>query len=82
MVATVAIAEELLTESQAAARVPGRRSEVVKWLRGLGIARKGPTGIRLYRLSEVLAYIPLEDEPMSAPEKVTQKTTLRRSTAI
>ena len=68
MISSVAIAEELLTESQAAARVPGRRSDVVEWLRGLGIARRGPTGIRLYRLSEVIAAIPLENEPVPTPE--------------
>ena len=82
MIPAITIAEELLTESQAAARVPGRRADVVEWLRGLGIARRGPTGVRLYRLSEVIAAIPLENEPPPAPEPTRKQPKLRRSAAI
>jgi len=82
VIPSVTIAEELLTESQAAARVPGRRAEVVEWLRGLGIARRGPTGIRLYRLSEVIAAIPLENESIPEPEPTRKRVALRRSAAI
>ena len=82
MTSTVAIADELLTEGQAAARIPGRRAEVVEWLRGLGITRRGPTGLRCYRWAEILARIPLENEPAAAPEPVQRGPWLRRSSAI
>ena len=81
MIPAIAVVEELLTESQAAARVPGRRSDVVEWLRGLGIARRGPTGVRLYRLSEILAHLPLENEPLPAPEPARKRAGPRRSAA-
>ena len=80
MVPSIAIADELLTESQAAARIGGRRALTVEWLRGLGIARRHPTGGRCYRWAEVLAAIPLEQEP--EPPKATRKAPLRRSAAI
>lgn len=67
MTPTVAIADELLTESQVVARVPGREADVRAWLRGLGIARRGPTGVKCYRWAEVLARVPLADEPPPAP---------------
>lgn len=64
---SIAIAEELLTESEAVRRIPGRDADVRAWLRGLGIARRGPTGTTLYRWSEVLAAIPLLEEPAPPP---------------
>lgn len=80
MTAPVAIAEELLTESQAVARIPGRDAEVREWLRGLGIARRGPTGVRVFRWSEILSRMPLEEEEQ--PPVVAQRPRLRRSAAI
>lgn len=82
MIPAITIAEELLTERQAAARIPGRRSEVTEWLRGLGIARRAPTGVRVYRLSEVLAHLPLENEPLPTPEPTRKQPKLPRSTKI
>ena len=81
MTAPVTIAEELLTESQAVARIPGRDAEVREWLRGLGIARLGPTKIRLFRWSEILARMPLADEP-PAEVVAAPRSRLRRSAAI
>lgn len=81
MTAPVAIAEELLTESQAVARIPGRDAEVRAWLRGLGIARRGPTKITLYRWSEILSRIPLVEEEKQV-EAAPQRPRLRRSAAI
>ena len=80
MTAPVAIAEELLTESQAVARIPGRDAEVREWLRGLGIARRGPTGVRVFRWSEILSRMPLEEEKQV--EAAPQRPRLRRSAAI
>lgn len=80
MTAPVAIAEELLTESQAVARIPGRDAEVREWLRGLGIARRGPTGVRVFRWSEILNRMPLEEEEQ--PPAPAQRPRLRRSAAI
>ncbi|MEK0430864.1 MAG: hypothetical protein RL139_668 [Gemmatimonadota bacterium] len=59
---TIAIAEELLSESAAVARIPGRDAMVRAWLRGLGIARRGPT-CAVYRWSEIVAAL----EPIDAP---------------
>ena len=75
----VAIADELLTERQVIDRVPGRHSDVRDWLRGLGIARKGPTGVRVYRWAEVLAAIPLEVEPVVP---LPSRATVRRSSRV
>lgn len=63
MTAPVAIADELLTEAEVIRRVPGRDADVRAWLRSLRIARRGPTGVVIWRWSEVLARIPLADEP-------------------
>ena len=79
MTTPVAIAEELLTESQAVARIPGRDAEVREWLRGLGIARRGPTGVRVFRWSEILNRMPLEEEEQ--PPAPAQRPRLRRSAA-
>lgn len=40
------ITEELLTEAAAVARIPGRDADVRARIRGLGIARRGATGVR------------------------------------
>lgn len=74
------ITEELLTEAAAVARIPGRDADVRAWLRGLGIARRGPTGVRLYLWSEVCAALPREDEP-PAP-RPTPRATLKRSSRV
>ena len=71
MIPAIAIADELLTETEAADRVPGRRSDVVMWLRDLGIALVGPTGVTCYRWAEVLACLPRKHAP-------TPKATPRR----
>lgn len=81
MTAPVAIAEELLTESQAVARIPGRDAEVREWLRGLGIARRAPTGVRVFRWSEILSRMPLVEEEQQ-PQAVAPRSRLRRSAAI
>lgn len=75
----VAIAEELITESEATRRVPGRDSEVRAWLRSLGIARRGPTGGTLYRWSEVVAAVPLLAEP--EPARPSRRVTARAEVA-
>ena len=62
----IAIAEELLTESAAVARIPGRDAAVRAWLRGLGIARRGPT-CAVYRWSEIVAALPLLNAPAPPP---------------
>lgn len=74
------VAEELLTEPEAVRRIPGRDSDVREWLRGLGIARRGPTGIRVYRWSEVVAAMPLEAAPVPAPP--ASRATFRRSSRV
>lgn len=76
---TVGIVDELLTEAEVVRRVPGRDSDVREWLRSLAIARQGPTGLRLYRWSEVLAHLPLE-RPVEAPPPA--RATLRRSSRV
>lgn len=79
----IVLVEELLTEAQAVSRIPGRDSGVRKWLRGLRIARRGPTGMRLYRLSEILAH--LDSAETTIPNEVQQSLTargLRRSSQI
>lgn len=80
---SIAIADELLTESEAVRRVPGRDADVRAWLRGLGIARRGPTGATLYRWAEVLAAIPLAEEPAPPPPPPSPPPTgLRRSSRV
>lgn len=61
-----AIADEILTESAAVARIPGRDATVRAWLRGLGIARQGPAGV-VYRWSEILAALEPIERPTPAP---------------
>ena len=74
------IADELLTEADVVRRIPGRDADVRAWLRGLRIARKGPTGIRLWRWAEVLARLPLEHEEVPTPNTQPQKGgSLRRA---
>lgn len=68
--------EEILTETEVVRRVRGRDAEVRAWLRGLGIARRGPTGARVYLFSEVVAALPRYDGPVPVPKK---SSTLRRS---
>lgn len=63
----LAIADEVLTEAEAVRRVPGRDAEVRAWLRDNVRARRGPTGIRVYRWAEVLAALPLLEEPAAEP---------------
>ena len=76
---TTPIADELLTEAQAVARIPGRDSEVRAWLRGLGISRLGPTGVRVYRWAEILAALPLESAPAPpSPAPQGRSGSLRR----
>ena len=80
---SIAIAEELLSETQAVARVPGRDADVRAWLRDLGIARRGPTGATLYRWSEIVSSFPLVSEPPApAPAAPTSRDSLRRSTRV
>lgn len=74
MIATVAIADELLTESAAVARIPGRDSEVRAWLQNAVRPRRGPTGIRLYRWAEILAALPEEGEPPPPTPKARSGT--------
>lgn len=81
MISPVAIAEELLTEAEAVRRIPGRDAEVREWLRGLGIARRGPTGVRVFRWSEILSRMPLVEEEKQV-EAAPQRPRLRRSAAI
>ena len=78
---SIAIAEELLSESEALRRVPGRDADVRAWLRELGIARRGPTGVTLYRWSEILAALPFLSEP-AAPVPAIPRATLRRSSRV
>lgn len=73
------IADELLTEAQATARIPGRDSEVRAWLRGLGICRLGPTGVRVYRWAEVLDCLPLESAPPPSPAPKSHSGSFRRT---
>jgi len=81
MTAPHPIAEELLTESEVVRRVPGRDATVRTWLRGLGIARRGPTGVRLYLWSEVCAALARErDEPARPPQ--ASRGSLRRSSRV
>ena len=61
-----AIADEILTESAAVERIPGRDATVRAWLRGLGIARQGPSGV-VYRWSEILAALAPVDRPAPKP---------------
>lgn len=77
----IPIVEELLTETAAAERIKGRRAAVVEWLRSLRIARRGPTGIRCYRWSEILAHLPLDTDPV--PQQPHQpRRELVRSKAV
>ena len=78
----VAIADELLTEAEVLRRVPGRDAAVRDWLRGLGIARRGPSGLRVYRWAEVLAALPLDAPPAPAAVAPTAPVTLRRSSRL
>jgi len=79
----IAIAEELLSEAQAVARIPGRDSEVRAWLQRLGIARRAPTGGTLYRWSEIVTSLPLVSEPVpAAPRTSTARATLPRSSRV
>lgn len=63
MTASVPIADELLTKAEVIRRVPGRDADVRAWLRSLRIARRGPTGILVYRWSAVLSRLPAADAP-------------------
>jgi hypothetical protein len=76
------IAEELLTEAGAVERIPGRDADVRAWLRSLGIARRGPTGVTVYRWSEVLAALPLVSEPPPPPPSSTRPPAARRSSRV
>ena len=78
---SLAIAEEVISEAEAVRRVPGRDSDVRAWLRGLGVARRGPTGATCYRWSEVVAALPLVSEPASPPVS-SGRSPLRRSSML
>lgn len=76
-VPAIAIAEELLTESQAVAKIPGRDADVRAWLRANVRRRRGPTQA-LYRWSEILAAMPAEGEEPAAPARSSQSGSLPR----
>lgn len=72
---------ELVTEAEAVARIPGRDAAVRAWLRELGIARMGPTGVRCYVWSEVLDRLPLADAA-PAPPPSPARNRLRASSRL
>lgn len=77
----IAIADELLTESRAVARIPGDDKQVRAWLREHVRTVRGPTGLRLYRWAEILAVLSAWDEtPAEAPP--APRATLRRSLRV
>jgi hypothetical protein len=81
MTAPYPIAEELLTEAEAVRRVHGRDATVRAWLRELGIARRGPTGARLYLWSEVCAALVRERDEPARPLQASRGS-LRRSSRV
>lgn len=66
--------DKLLSESDAAKLLGGRESEVVRWLRSSGLARRHPVKKGSHYLwSEILGQCPLMSDPLPPAETAPRK---------